>query len=319
VAEKRNKTVASESIIWTLPGEKSVQKVIEDFLLAKRSEGLSKTTIKLYTQHLKQFGLWVTSQGIEIYPEITINDYRLYIARELERGVKPRSAHVTYRILRTLSYWYEGEHRKEYTSPYHDMKAPKLPKDKQPVTDPQVMEMLLDACNGHRNDERDRLLLLTVYDAGLRVSEVANLSIFDINLRTGKLSIRRAKGNKDRSSFVIKSTLRQIRKYLKNRGSTFPEDPLFPTDEGDYFSYPGLRSLLMRIQTKAGIKVHGWHSLRRGFSTEFINDGGDWGELARILGHESIETTRRYVNLSDDHIKNEHDQYSPAGKLRRRK
>jgi len=311
---ENQRTLASEKLAWMVANNDDIQTVIDNFLLAKKSEGVGVRTLNLYGYMLSKFGQWIVSKGISLYPDITANHFREYISLELER-VKPRAAHVVFRTLRTLSYWYEAENEGVYTSPFHRLHAPKIPKDTRNIADGETLIKLIEACKGE-NKERDEALLLTFFDGGLRASELCGLRVMDIAPLTGEIKIIEGKGKKDREIYVGKRTLRAIKKMLRKRGTVDIREPLFENRQGEHFNYSGLRSLIKRLEDRAGVKLHGLHSLRRGFATSFLRNGGDLLTLSRLLGHEELDTTRLYVGFSSEQLQSEHRRNSPVEGLR---
>jgi len=288
--------------------------IAEMFLLAKRAELLSMRSIQLYEYQLNLFDKFLRQKNISLVSEITMYVLQSYIS-ELAQTHKPRTCHISFRVLRTLTYWFENYTNGDYVSPMHKMRAPKLPKDKKSSCNLDDFSRLLSGCDGC-NEKRDKALLMLAFDSGLRKGEIIALNIENIDAVTGRIEVICGKGDKYRTAFISQPTLRAIREYLKERGNLNDYDPLFTSTRDIRFSEQGLTSLLKRVQKRARIDIHGFHSLRRGFAREFIVNGGGMFQLQQLMGHEDISTTQNYVGLDEKDIEQAHRKASPMNRLK---
>ena len=161
---------------------------------------------------------------------------------------------------------------------------------------------------------RNKAFFLTAFDSGMRLAEVCALRICDIDLVTGKIEVLHGKGNKYRISFVSTVTLKTIRRYLADRSVRYEKEPLFLSDSGTFLSEQGMQAIRYKIEKQSGIKLGGFHALRRGFAKEFLKNGGDLFTLQNLLGHSEIETTRGYVQLDPDELQTIYAKNSPLDK-----
>lgn len=285
---------------------------INNFLIVKRSEAISPKTLKLYTYHLFRFAKYTETKGIKFIEEIDSMIISSYIA-DVSTIWKASSCHIAYRNIRALTYWYEDFVDDSWKSPFHKLHSPKVPKSKKPTVDIAQFKQLLSGCVG-TNAKRDKAILMLAFDSALRKSEIINLNIEDVDLLTGHIEVLHGKGNKYGIAYVSKLTLRSIRAYLRERGKYNNYEPLFISNAGR-FTEAGFSNLLNRVQKRAGINIHGFHSLRRGFGTEFIRNGGDLSALQKIYRHSDISTTVIYLGLNDEDIDRAHSQSSPINRL----
>ena len=129
------------------------------------------------------------------------------------------------------------------------------------------MQDLLDACQ----NDRDRAIVLTLLDSGVRASELLALDVGDLDTLTGALRVRLGKGRKQRVAFVGTQTRKAIARYLTDRGKVGPSEPLFVTlTGGTRLQFYGLQSLLHRLGRAAGVKPMGAHRFRRTFAIESL-------------------------------------------------
>jgi site-specific recombinase XerD len=147
---------------------------------------------------------------------------------------------------------------------------------------------------------KHRVMLMTTYSAGLRVSEVVNLEVKDIHSDRMLIHIRQAKRDKDRFTILSERLLQELRSYwLIDRPSRW----LFPNAKGEAMSRTALQLTFYRAKTKAGITHgHGIHCLRHSFATHLLEAGVDLTIIARLLGHRSISTTSRYLHVTNKHV-----------------
>jgi site-specific recombinase XerD len=144
---------------------------------------------------------------------------------------------------------------------------------------------------------KHKALLMTIYSAGLRLSEAAHLKISDIDSRRMMIRIRQGKGNKDRYTLLAKCTLNILRGYWK---SYHPMDWLFP---GKYPQKPistrTIQKVFEKAIHKAGIKKKATvHTLRHSFATHFLEAGCDLYHIQHLLGHTTAKTTAIYLHIT---------------------
>ena len=137
--------------------------------------------------------------------------------------------------------------------------------------------------------ERNLLLVDIMSDAGLRREEVANLKVGDIDFQRRYLVVRHGKGEKDRIVDLTSSLSESLRRYI---GDQAPEQPVFGLNPGT------ISDIIRRASLRAGVNLHA-HSLRDYFATRLLDRGVDVETIRRLLGHESLETTRRYLGRTD--------------------
>lgn len=194
-------------------------------------------------------------------------------------------------VVTGLRFFYEvtlGHRREDFFLP-----SPKLPKSQPHVLSRQQVERLLTATT-HR---RDRLLFMTAYSAGLRVSEVVRLKVSHIDSERMLLRIERGKGQKDRYALLTERLLAELRAYWR----------AFQPPVWLFYGQPPEQPLCVRTvqrrykeaKRRAGITKPGSvHGLRHAFATHLIEAGVDLSTVQRLLGHSHVETTTRYLHLA---------------------
>ncbi len=145
-------------------------------------------------------------------------------------------------------------------------------------------------------------MLKLCYGMGLRVSEIVNLKITDIDSKNMQVFIERAKGKKDRYANLPESILVQLRTYFKEYR---PKKYLFEGQSGDEYSIRSAQSVFSNAMKKANInKVVGIHGLRHSFATHLLERGTDITYIQQLLGHNDIKTTLRYTHVTKKNIQN---------------
>ena len=153
-------------------------------------------------------------------------------------------------------------------------------------------------------------MLLITYSAGLRISELVNLKIKDIDAQRMQIKITQAKGKKDRYTLLSAKALDYLRKYVKEYK---PKEWLFEGAEGGQYADRSAQQVLKTAVKKTGIKkTVSMHTLRHSFATHLLEQGTDLRYIQSLLGHESSRTTEIYTHITTkgfDQIK------SPLDKL----
>lgn len=177
----------------------------------------------------------------------------------------------------------------------------------------EEINKLLNSFNEYdEKDIRDKAILEIMYSCGLRVSEVVNLELKDINLEEKIVKII-GKGNKQREVPIRKEALNYVLIYnekvrkniVKNKSKNF----LFLTKNGNKISRQYIFKMIKEKADEVGIKKNiSPHTLRHSFATHLLSKGADLKTVKEILGHENIETTQIYTHLADEKILNEYDK-----------
>jgi site-specific recombinase XerD len=161
--------------------------------------------------------------------------------------------------------------------------------------------MLLEAVHNFKH----LAIVLAGYSAGLRISEIANLQVKDIDSDRMVIHVRRGKGRKDRIVPLSPVLLGILRDYWQNWQATRPKRLLFPgKDAGRPISTTSIRAILRKATRAAGItKPVTMHTLRHTFATHHLEAGTDLRTLQLVMGHTSLKTTSRYLHVSTDKIR----------------
>jgi integrase/recombinase XerC/integrase/recombinase XerD len=287
---------------------------IENFLHARMAENLSPGTIHFYQCALALFTTYADTQAINKMGQITPTVIRDFLTslkdRHNEGGV-----HAAYRSLKVFLNWYWAECEVETRNPFSRVQPPRVPEKIMPPISLEDAGKLLDAINPRTlAGLRDRAVLLTLLDCGLRASELVGLNIEDFD-NSGELHIIRGKGGKGRIVFLSEKTRRAIRAYLRKRQDRSPA--LFANHFGERLKYNGLRGILFRLGRRAGLKeIPTPHMFRRAFALETLRAGGDLYTLQRQMGHADLSVLKKYLRLPNEDMRAAHARTSPVDRLK---
>jgi integrase/recombinase XerD len=179
------------------------------------------------------------------------------------------------------------------------------------------VERLLDATGGKANSLRDRAILELMYATGVRVSELVNLSVNDLNIREGYVRVM-GKGKKERVVPVGRTAVAWIKRYLREQrpqlGKRRRADNLFLNRRGGALTRVGVWKILKHCLQVSGIgRAASPHTLRHSFATHLLEGGADLRAVQEMLGHSDISTTQIYTHVSREYLREVHRTYHPRG------
>jgi len=285
---------------------KSLSQVARNYLISCKVEGKSKRTIEVYSWVLTRF-----SQNF-IPETATASEVRLFLSLIQDEGKKPSSVHIFYRSLKTFYNWLVREGLiKE--SPMVNIRSPRIPKILIHPFSEQDIENLMLLCSGNKFlDLRTRAMFLIFLDTGIRLEEMSRIRLSDLNLDNGTIYIM-GKGSKERLVRIGKKTQRALLKYLLSRNDDYPE--LWSTEERKPMTLKGIKTSVRRYCERAVISGarRSPHTFRHTAAIKYLRNGGDLFTLQIMLGHATLEMTRRYVSsLGADDMMRVHAKASPV-------
>ncbi len=237
---------------------------VESFLIDRKAQNFSRGTIHTYRAKIRLWLTYCDTQVITQLGQVTPDVIRHWLFWLEETHHNPGGIHACYRVLRTFLRWYWLETDQEGEPPIAKVKAPKITITPLEPADLEDVERLLNTCGNDLNGMRDRAIMLTLLDTGVRASELCAIDIKDVNIQSGAVLVRMGKGRKPRTAFLSQSTRRAMRTYLKNRKDSQPA--LWLSRLGERLTYWGLREMVERRAKLAGIEHPTLHSFRRTFA-----------------------------------------------------
>ena len=287
------------------------------FLIDRRARGLSPGTLRFYTQKLHPLHRYLQSQGILNVESITAPIVRRFLL-EFSVTHNPGGVHAVYRAVKAFLRWYELEAEPEgWKNPMPKVRAPKVPQEALEPISLEDLRAMLATCKGKSlGDRRDKALMLALVDTGLRASELTGLNVADVDMRTGAVMVRHGKGGKFRSVFLGSKARRALVSYLRMRAEVDDKAALFVTVMGGRLTYSGLRDIVRRRASKAGISpAPTLHSFRRAFAIACLRNGVDVYSLQRLMGHADLSVLRRYLAQTQEDLRRAHEKAGPVDNM----
>ena len=282
--------------------EKSdLKKRISYYLGAKRIDGLSPRTLANYKYTLELFAQRMTKS----VSKITTDDIRGYITYLSEvRNLSETSLQTHISILRAFFGWLHTE-EKIKKNPMLKIRSLKLDKkNARQALSVEELERLRDACKGYR----EKALVEFLVSTGCRLSEVAQLSVADVNFAERSVTVT-GKGDKDRVVYFSIRARLMLQEYIKGRKGG---EGLFVSSKTPYLPLKqrAIQRIIHGLSERAGLegRVHP-HLLRHTFATHALNSGMDVTVIQRLLGHENLATTQIYAAMNEDVIKHQYNKY----------
>ncbi len=234
-------------------------------------------------------------------------------------GTQSYSKSTVARKLATLRSFYKFCLRRGYVKvhPLATIRTPKQDKRLPKFLELEQITKLLSAPDDNTLlGSRDRAMLELLFSTGVRVSELVDLNLADVDFEGQAIRVR-GKGKKQRTSPVGTAALAAIQKYMQlrrsdTRSGSFDQSALFVNKHGQRLSTRSVRRKLDKYLSEAGLDPSiSPHTLRHSFATHMLNNGADLRSVQELLGHQSISTTQIYTHLSAPRLKAAYDQAHP--------
>ena len=314
-------------------GEKQFSPLVRQFLdYLKLEKHFSDYTVKSYGADLVQFGQFLNGEignanasrtlipgesldqrHLKCEP-LTVREFLAYLyAQNYTKS-------TTARKLATLRSFYKFLIRRGMLSvnPLSTIRTPKQEKRLPKCLDLEQVQKLLDAPgDGDLLSSRDKAMLEVLYSSGIRVSELVELEMSDLDLQEGVLRVR-GKGRKDRLTPIGSQAINALKRYFDMR-ATDPKmnnsphaSRVFLNKHGEALSTRSVRRKLDKYLVSAGLDPGiSPHTLRHSFATHLLNNGADLRSVQELLGHQSLSTTQIYTHLTTSRMKEVYDQAHP--------
>ena len=277
-------------------------------------KGLSDNTKESYTFDLEDFYNYFKDQEINNITEQNIISYLEYLNKEKKLSSRSIERHLT-TLRGFFKYLAKMEISHDITKNIDNLKLGKF----LPTTlTMEEVEKLMDIKLDNPYSFRTKAMLELMYGSGLRVSELVNLSINDIDLYNDTILIN-GKGSKQRIVPLGDYAKEYLKLYLQNRNALIKRkngnpDKLFLNNHGKPITRNGFNFLLNNILKEKGIEKEVTpHTLRHSFATHMLDNGADLRTIQELLGHSDIVTTRIYTHVAKKQIHDNYDKYEGRG------
>lgn len=293
--------------------------LIDDFLYYLTIErGLADNTIDSYQFDLKSFAVFLSEESKINIDEIHRHDLIVYLLRLKKQGKSPATIARHMACLKSFFHFLLRE-KIINEDPTSHLETPRLDQLIPQVLSPADIDLLLKQPNpGTILGLRDQGMLELIYATGLRVSELINLNVTDLQLEMGYLNCL-GKGAKERivpiGSFAKKALERYLQKSRPKLIKNKVEEALFVNQHGRRLTRQGFWKILKGYGKKAKISSNITpHTLRHSIATHLLENGADLRTVQEILGHADITTTQIYTHLTKAYLKEIYNETHPRAK-----
>jgi integrase/recombinase XerD len=288
----------------------------ELFFLRCRSKNLSDHSLAWYKNILSGFLAFLEAAGGPSPRETTPNLVRAYFDHLRQRGQSSITINRTYGALRCF-FRYLSQERVIPATPFSLIEKPKVEKKLiRPLNMDQVRLLLAQPRTKTFTGFRNWVMMLTMLDTGLRLSEALGLRRDRIDWQANRLTVL-GKGDKERLVPFGTAVKKALWDYAQWRGDVAGQDIFFLDQFGGPLCARHFQITLKRYGKSAsieGVRVSP-HTLRHTFATQYILNGGDAFSLQAMLGHSTLEMVKIYVRLANRDVALQHQRYSPIDKL----
>jgi site-specific recombinase XerD len=288
----------------------SITNAIINFRRYIKRRNYSAHTVKYYLSVIRQFVLWL-NVPLEHAGVGQIEDYIDYLH---QKRMQPASINLYLAIIRVFYNYLKYEEKINLLNPVKPNSRLRVPK---PL--PRALrEDQVDQFFAMMKTKRDWAMFRLMLRCGLRVEEVANLSLGDIDLKQKRIMVVDGKGGKDRVVYISDDAADGLVEYLKQRSHRRVKK-VFLVEKGDYKEKPisvrGIQKRMEYYAKKTGLKIR-CHHLRHTMATQLLNADAQVESIQDLLGHNWITTTERYCNVSN--VKVKRDYFSAMEKILKR-
>jgi integrase/recombinase XerC len=297
----------------------ALHKLVRSFLEVLDAEkNYSANTIESYRNDLTAFGEFIAHTG-DLQPgSISKDDLRSFLAHLFNEGYSKKSVARKIASLRSFFKYLKRKHIIQQ-NPAANLATPKLDKRLPGFLDEPSMQHLLELPDRSNEDGlRDAAILEVFYSTGIRLSELVNLNISDIDRQNSLIKVT-GKGRKQRIVPIGSTALQALDAYLRVRGS----NGVLPQNRADTHAvflsgkrkriYPQLVGSIVKhyIGEVSELEKKSPHVLRHTFATHMLNRGADLKAVKDLLGHESLSTTQIYTHVTTERLKKVYHQTHP--------
>lgn len=242
--------------------------LVDNRIKEMKLRGFSKQTVRAYTYHYFRF----KASGL------ARDDYILSL---IEKGFASSSVRVASAAIQFFTGF-----RNEVFIPKREKRLPVV------LSKAEITKMI-----NSLNNIKHRLVVALLYSSGLRLSELVNLRVCDINMVDNTIHIKSAKGKKDRLTVLSRKTKAMIRKFAAGGNYLFEAN-------GKKHSFKSVQEIVRKAARLAGIKKRvSPHALRHSFATHLLEAGVDIRHIQKLLGHSRLQTTQVYAHVAKSDLK----------------
>lgn len=280
--------------------------IFQKFAQTKFNQGMNKNSLEQYKMVINQFFDFVQKE-ITVCDDQDISNFITYLK---QKDLKSQTIKNKYRILSSIfGFMYDYHYIAD--NPIKKISSPKMNQEfEEPITKDEEERIKL-VCEKLKPKKSAKALAIFNFllDSGVRVTEMCNINLTDVNFIQREVHIRNGKGGKDRIVYFTEKTAVRIQEYLRTRNdiengiSINPDTPLFATIHNKKMNKVSVEKLMKEIGNAAGVSRLHPHLLRATFATRLVEKGVPLNIVAEMLGHANLHTIDRYVRISKQNKK----------------
>jgi integrase/recombinase XerD len=259
-----------------------VVKEVEKLRTELKIRGFSPLTVRNYTFFVEKFLASTDKEASEVDED----DVKLYLSEMFDT----KSKNTIMLAAASLRFFFSEVLKKEFSG----IKIPKKDRKLPEVLKKDEVKSLIDSADNIKSN----LIISLLYSSGLRVSELVNLKVEDLDFEEGTGWVRKGKGSKDRLFALSSSLSEELKSYLSGRENTY----LFSKDKP--LTTRNIQKIVQGARIRSGISKRVTpHTLRHSFATHILEQGTDIRVIQAMLGHANLNTTQVYTHVSQEQIK----------------
>ena len=290
----------------------SMEETFDDFLLMKKSMGLSDKTLITYKQHLSAIKKHLPiEKPIE---ELERHDLEIMISSMRDVGLSANSIQSYTRTLKTFFTWCNEEGISNLNLSRY--RAQETIKDT--YTD-RELELLLKKPNMRQckfSEYRNWVIINLLLNNGCRASSIRNIKNKDVDLTNQVIYLRHTKNKKSQVIPLCSMLCAILSEYMRIRGGS-DDDYLFSNDMGEQMTEYCLKNTIAKYNRRRGVQKTSIHLFRHTFAKKYLVDcGGNAFTLQRLLGHSTLDMTKHYCAIFDADITKNYDKFSPLNNFK---
>ena len=274
-------------------------------------KGLSNNTVKAYEADISSFFQWLDNEDLK-YKNLQEDHINQYVSFLFQR--KMRSSSVNRKISSIKSFYiFLVKRNFVKNSPLNDLVTPKQEKYlPESMSEAEVDKLLNSPDVSNKIENRDKAMIEMLYATGMRISELVNLKITDVDMKRCVVKVF-GKGSKERLVPFGETALDSLRSYLNEREQSSSKE-IFLSNRGKKMTrvafWQRVKVYLIRENLKNSISPH---TLRHAFATHLLNRGADLRSVQLLLGHSDLSTTQIYTHIAKQRLSDVLKKHHPRG------
>lgn len=289
----------------------TVEECIAKFNKHNITKNLSDASIQYYKDNLAIFlNVVKADSDIRLIDIETVEDFIIYLKSNTQKNTS--SINTVLRAIRAFLYFCM---EREYLGKFKILLLKAEENLKEPYTDAELKKLLKRPTTQNWTDFRNWAISNYLLATGNRVNTVVNLKIKDLDFENNVITLNTTK-NKKQQIIPMAQSLKRVLQYYLSQYDHIDDDYLFPSENAKKLEADGLKSMIRRYNISRGVTKTSCHLYRHTFAKMFIMNGGGMVQLQKLLGHSTLDMTKKYVNLYGTDLAINYDLFNPLDNLK---